>query len=280
MGKNHNKKRNSGLLYEFLVRSISESIVAGDDKRAKKTLKLLKRHFKPGTELFREFRLFRALIGTTVDSDSIAGSIVAEARRGARTYDAEQLDREKSLLIRGINYSLHDDSFFDKRVDEYKMYATIQTLLNDWRSTEPDIQRCAKFEDEIVKWLRTPKAMNVLEEQCDDRVDDFVVGLMSKKVDKKYGFLNPEQIVLLKQYVGSEKSGDTTVLREMIDGLRQETLQLVEQYTAGSDEPFVTQRLAEVRTILERDVNDVDDMVLSQYLRIAQLKRELESDEA
>ena len=280
MSKNHNKKRNVGLLYEFLVMSISESIVTGDDKRAKKALKLLKRHFKPGTELFREFRLFRALVGTTVQKDSVAGAIIAEARRAARAYDSVKLDREKSLLIRGINHTLRDPGFYNKRVDEYRMYATIQTLLNDWRDSEPDIQRCAKFEDDVTNWLMVPKTTNVLEEQSDDRVDDFVVELMSRKVNKKYGFMNSEQITLLKSYVGSAKSGDQTKLRESIDDLRQETLQLVESYAAdGENEPYVVQRLSEIKVILETDVGEIDDAILSQYLRIAQLRQELESDE-
>src|SRR5947207_849958 len=105
MGRSHNKKRNTGLLYEFLVRHISEGLVSGDERQVHLATKLLKKHFKKGTELHREFKLFHALVNTTVASSDVAKKIVVEAREAAKRYDVAQLDREKSLLIKGINYT-------------------------------------------------------------------------------------------------------------------------------------------------------------------------------
>lgn len=277
----HNKKRNTGLLYEFLVRHISECLVEGDEKQARAALKLLRKHIlKKGTELHREFRLFNALANTTVDDQSLAQKIVAEARSAAKSYNEEQLDREKSLLIRGINHSFKDPSFYNKRFDEYKVYATIQTLLNEWRKGSPDdVVQLAKYEHEICEWLRAPKTHNLLEEK-NDNVDDLVVNLMVKKVNKKYNrVLNPEQIGLIKQYVYSMKSGDTASLKENLETIRTQTLNAVNEYMQEeSQAPFVIQKLTEVRNILEGEIDTIDDSVLTRYLRVAQLKHEIMGD--
>ena len=123
----HNKKRNAGLLYEFLVLNISKALVDGDQKKSGVALKVIKRHFKPGTELYKEFRLIRSLVQTTVSSEQVAASIIQEAKAAARSYDIRTLDREKSLLISTINRAIGDENFFDAQVNEYKIYATIQT---------------------------------------------------------------------------------------------------------------------------------------------------------
>ena len=130
MSKSHNKKRNTALLYEFLVRTIASALVEGDKKTSSTALKILRRYFKPGTQLYKEFRLFNALVKTTVSSSAVTSSIIAEAKAAAQTADIVALDREKSLLIRSINHALNIDNFYDHPVSEYRTYATIQTLLN------------------------------------------------------------------------------------------------------------------------------------------------------
>jgi len=130
----HNKKRNTGLVYEFLARCIAQSIVENEEDRREKALKIVNEHFRKGTELYREFRLFNALIATTVSNESVANSILQEAKNAARNYDSSKLDHEKSLLIRSINYKLNKNGdFYSQNVPEYTQYATVQQLLNEWR---------------------------------------------------------------------------------------------------------------------------------------------------
>lgn len=278
----HNKKRNVGLLYEFLTRSAAEGVVDGDEKRVRQAVKLIKKHFKEGTELHREFRLFRALIGATVDTRHTAQRIIETSRRAAQSYDQQRLDREKSLLIRGINHTFKDDSFYDKRVDEYKLYATVQTLLNEWRQDVPtDIASVARYEEDLVEHLVTPKKQNVLDEGKRDQVDDLVVKLMMKKVDGKYqGLLSNEQLALLNSYVYSMRSGDMTQVTEAIEKLRRDVLTAIDAYAAeASDDPNVpVEKLSEVRQLVKEPPQQINDDTLAHYLRIAKLKAEILGD--
>ncbi len=89
----HNKKRNTGLLYEFLIKTISQALVDDDKKRSSKALKIVKTHFKPGTELYKEFRLVNSIMKTTVSSEAVASSILNEAKSAARSHDLNALDK-------------------------------------------------------------------------------------------------------------------------------------------------------------------------------------------
>src|SRR6056297_1342856 len=95
--KSHNKKRNTGLLYEFLVRRISEALLEGDQKKSNIALKVIKKHFsKENSQLYKEFRLINSLMKTTVGSEHTAASIIKEAKRAAKSHNNKSLDREKS----------------------------------------------------------------------------------------------------------------------------------------------------------------------------------------
>ena len=101
------------LLYEFLVQTISKSLIDDDKKKSSAALKILRKHYKPGTQLYKEFRLINALAKTTVSSEHVAASILKEAKAAATSMDHDSLDREKSLLIRNINHNINDDNFYN-----------------------------------------------------------------------------------------------------------------------------------------------------------------------
>jgi hypothetical protein len=76
----HNKKRNVGLIHEQIVRYASERVVDGDEAKTKKAISILSNHFRAGTELYKEFRLFNSLVHTNVSSKAIARRIIIESK--------------------------------------------------------------------------------------------------------------------------------------------------------------------------------------------------------
>ncbi len=280
MAKGHNKKRNVGLVYEFLVQHMAEHLVEGDEKTANSAAKLLRRYIlKKNTELYKEFRLFHALANTTVESEIVAGSLIREARDACKKYNAAKLDKEKSLLIRGINHTFNDPKFYDKRLEEYKIYATIQVLLNEWRKPTPtDFARLAKFEQDVINWLVTEKKKNVLEE-TPEGVDDLLISMMTKKVNAKYsGVLNKDQISLVKHFSTAERTGNYGPLKECLAKLKSETLNAIDKMKEGEAEIFGS-NLKNVRNLVENineDLNNDDEFV--HVLRVAKLKEEILSE--
>ena len=131
--KNHNKKRNVGIIYEQLCRKVSECLVEGDKEQAEVALDILKNHFKKGTELYKEFRLFNSLVKTTVSSDAIATRIIERAQDAASDHDSSKLTREKSQLIKEINHKLDGSTFYHTRVPESPHSSTNEDHLDHWQ---------------------------------------------------------------------------------------------------------------------------------------------------
>ena len=281
--KIHNKKRNSLLIYEFLVRTISRSLVEDDKERSKVALKILKRHFKPGSELYKEFRLMNSLAKTTVSSEHVAASILKEAKDAACTLDFGRLDREKSLLVRSINHGLNDDDFYDQHVNEYRTYATIQTVINEWTSKDKDLSRLAQYEDTLLRHLVTAR------EETSPTMSNESAGtvrllmkVMSKKLNEKYGeALNDQQKSLIKAYAYSTASSNDSSIRLKLQEIKDELLTMIDGYISSQGEAkYINQKLVETKTaILQESIDSVDDETVTRFMLYSRLNDELKTKE-
>jgi len=279
----HNKRRNTGLLYEFLVYSISRALVENNTKRSNVALKVIRRHFKPGCELYREFRLINSLLRTTVSSEAIAASIIQEAKLAARSHDVAKLDREKSVLINTINRAINDSDFYDHQVNEYKMYATVQTLLNDWRVADSDLGRVAQYEDQLLKWLVTEKATPVDTVVSDDSPGHsrLLMKMMMKRLNEKYAHaLSDTQKQLLRAYAFSTANDDPASIKLKLQEVRQGLVMEIELYQRNNpDDVHINKKLEEVYNHLAGETFDVvDDDAVTRFMLYTKLSTELTSE--
>ncbi len=58
---NHNRKRNTGLVYEFLTRHLSSQILNKDNDGFKKTYSIVEKYFKTNSPLLKELEIFETL---------------------------------------------------------------------------------------------------------------------------------------------------------------------------------------------------------------------------
>lgn len=285
MSKTHNKKRNTALLYEFLIRTISSALVENDKRKSSVALKILRRYFKPGTQLYKEFRIFNALIKTTVSSDSVATSILKEARTAIEVLDYEALDKEKSLLIRNINHVIKDENFYDQPVAEYRLYASIQTLFNEWRKPvgSADIVSLANYENQLREWLITEK-----KKEDHTLIDEtpgttrLLMKVMMKKLNEKYASsLNDDQREIIKAYAFSTANEDQTTIKKKLEEVRHGLLEAIDSYmTQKQDNTFVINKLQNTKSkILSESFDAVDDDTVSKFMLYSNLRHELTSTE-
>lgn len=277
MSKSHNKKRNVGLVYEFLVRYVSRSLVEGRSDDAQKAVSILNRRFKPGTQLYNEFRLFNSLLVTHVSSGNVVNSILSEAKHATRRLNIKQLDNEKSKLIREINHTLQDPNFFNQSLTDYKMYATIQSLLKDWRSSTPDIAKVAVLEDNLTEWILTKKqGIKDLESQKSKDVNDTIISVMSEKISKKYhGVLNDSQQDLIKEYVISI-DGNNDKLSSVMSDIRTATQSSIKNYMSSNSDSFINEKFDNVLKIISSsDINMINDVNISHHLSFLKLVEEI-----
>ena len=264
---NHNKKRNVGLIYEFLIRHMTKNIVEGNNKLASQSLDVLKKHFNKDSELYKEFRLLNSLFATTVSSKAVGANIVSEARKLAVSHNAKKLNKEKSLLIKDINHNINEQKFYKQNVNNYKMYATIHSAIQCWRNPNVDgLQKLAKYEDQIVSWLVTPKDVQPITEEYSD-ANNFVVQLMSKKIKEKYiNAFSQKQNVLINEYI---IAGNNSVKKEQLKNkfmsIKKNTTQLIDKYVS---EQKHDEYLIEKLNIVTDKINNISVNVNSTNLNL------------
>jgi hypothetical protein len=279
----HNKKRNTGLLYEFLIHTISQALVDDDKRKSSRALKIIKTHFKPATELYKEFRLINSIMKTTVSVESVASSILGEAKVAARSHDVDSLNREKSLLIRSINHQLNDDHFYDQQIPEYRTFATVQNLLNSWRLKSADLSKMAEYEDQVVHWLVTPKVESNEQITTEGTTGSnrLLMKIMMKKLGEKYdNTLTTEQKFLIKAYAFSAASDDEKTIIMKLNEIKGKLLNSIESYVNNKkEEKYLSDKLNEVKSGLLNEVKKVDDSVVAEYMLYIKLIDELSGGE-
>jgi len=252
----HNKKRNVALIYEQLIRYISRSLVEGDSERAKVAMGIVKEHFAKGTHLYKEFRLFNALLRTTVDNERLAERIVSEARAAAKTHDPSALDREKSKLISSINKRLNESNFFDTKIPEYRELATVQTLLNEWRKgSESHIPTVVSYEERARKILMTEK--NIPELLKTENVSGVTVKIMREKVAQKFGNeMNESQIGLIMSFAKKDENETRRIMAET----KRESIKILERFSKVNTNQVLAEK---IRPVIE-SVRSLDERIVSE----------------
>jgi hypothetical protein len=224
-----------------------------------------------------------ALAKSTVSSQHVAASILKDARNAAIKLDEQKLDREKSLLIRNINHSLNDENFYDQHVNEYRTFATIQMLLNEWRSSDKDIMQTGQFEDHVMTHLVTPKDPPQDSTITEDTAGSarLLMKIMSKKLNEKYnGILNDQQKSLIKAYAYATASDDQTSLKKKLQTIKEELIHLIESDESIDDNQYVKNKLVETKNaLLSENFEEVNDETVTRFMLYSRLKDELESKE-
>ena len=283
MSKSHNKKRNVGILYEQLLRKVSSAMVDKDQHTAEKTVTILKKHFKPGTQLYGEFRVFNALVKTKVSSESLACRILDEAKKAARDHDPIKLRAEKSALIKEINYKLADPKFYNQRVKDYRSYATIQQLMNCWRRPEEDIDitRVSQYENSTVEWLMADHKSQTLKDHRNPDVNSLTVKIMTEKFNKKYGaVLNEDQGEIIRRYTLTDTAKGKGEFTSYLNTVKSNTLASLQKYSRLCENRVLNKKMSIVVENIESfNPATVDDDSLAKFLLLSKLGQEIKGEE-
>jgi len=275
---NHNKKRNVGIVYELLLRSVSSYLIEGDKQKAQIALDIIAQRFSKDTELFKEFRLFNALSKTRVSDSAVSAVILTETKSAAKRIDHAKLDREKSLLIRDINHRLNDDLFFHRRISNYRDLATIQIALNEWSlGDRSDLSKTLLVETKLVEMLKSEKIEPITLENPETPIDTLVVKILNEKFNKKYmGRLTEDQRSLIRDYVMLDTAaGPTQNMIDRAQKIKSNSLICLEVLEKSEKNQIIQENLKDVRRKVEfLDIKILNDDNLGKLMTLAQLIEE------
>ena len=97
----HSKFKNTGILFELLVRQITLEVLNGD--ATEKAKHIVREFFSPKTELNKEHRLYELLLKEKYKSESRAEKFIDTINEAHTRINQSKLQREKYNLIKKIN---------------------------------------------------------------------------------------------------------------------------------------------------------------------------------
>ena len=277
----HNKKRNVGIIYELFSRHISELVLTGDKKKIKLATRILEKRFKKGTELYKEFRLFNALVNSEISTKNKAAIIIENAKKDILSINNKKLNYEKSMLIKEINYSLKDKNFYYRTVPNYRAYANIQNLFNEWREKNNNLKSVLLKEEKAIDWLLEKKFYKNEQKNKDDigkNSNSLVFNIMTKKINEKYDYMSQDQKQIIRNYA-LYSTDNKEYFEKFLANKKEIALKEISDFEASCDNKIILEKISGVKEkikLLSSSPNNDKDIV--KYLTISGLINELKEE--
>ena len=152
----HSKVRNTGLLFEFLLRQITADVLNkdGDSKSAN----IIKKQFNERTELGKELALYNILINKKFNNDKKADYFINEVISERKKLNSSVLKREKYNLIKEIKNYYDLQNFLSSKVRNYSVYASIYKLF-EYNNISPIEKTESHFN--LVEHVTTSNKTNI-----------------------------------------------------------------------------------------------------------------------
>lgn len=276
MAKSHNKKRNIGIIYEQIINFICGQLMEENKETAEKAVKIIKNHFNKDSQLLKEYRLFKALSTTHNTTSPLASSIINEAKKACNhMFDSSQLEREKSNLIKDLNYAFGKGLIFETKVKNYRIYATIQTLLNEWRNELNNFDKATEYEVILHESL-TKKVLNEKPVNKPVKVDSLTYKIMKEMFSKKYeSSLNETQKELISLFIKDKEEN----LTNKYFALKKSVDTILENYISNCNNAILIEKYNRIsQQINNLDHLDTTKENLEKFLTLGKLKEEVLGD--
>ena len=130
----HSKFKNTGILFELLVKQIASDTLANKDSLA---LEIIKKHFKKGTELNKELKLYQSLTKENFDNQYQAQEFIDIVLSERVKLNEGILRRQKYNLIKSVKEAFVMDDFFKYRVTNYREMASVYKLFENTSNQSP-----------------------------------------------------------------------------------------------------------------------------------------------
>ena len=273
----HSKFKNTGVLFELLVRQVASDTLNNIDSKA---IPIIKKYFGKSTELSREFDLYQTLVKEKFSKEDKAVQLIEAVLQAKSKLNQSTLNRQKYNLIKEIKSTYVLEDFFKSKVNDYKTLASIYKLFEYTVSDNPTeiVENKFTIVEHIIR--KDVKKANSLNEMAAFTKQDKEVRLLSYKilVDKfntKYSNLNEGQKSLLRQYINSVN--DSTELKTFLVNEVSKIQKDLKTLNSKVTDKVTKIKLTEVANLVGtyKDVKTVKDNHILNLLRYHELIKEL-----
>ena len=163
MAIKHSKYRNTGILFELLVRQTTSDLLNNQDSKA---VKILKKHFT-NTELGKEYSLYSAFVTSPKLSEAKAEILISTILEQYKKLSPDTLSKAKYNLIKEIKKTYNLEDFFKAKIENYKPYASVYTIFESQSSPNSDTKQIVlnkinlleHITQESIKDMQAPQSM-------------------------------------------------------------------------------------------------------------------------
>jgi hypothetical protein len=272
----HSKFKNTGILFELLVRQIASDTVSNKDSAA---IGLVKKYFSK-SELAKEYKLYQALITPKNLSEAKAETFINSTLEASLRLNKTALRKEKYNIIKEIREHYDLEEFFKAKISHYKQYAAAFNLIeahNSLEFTEPQ-----QIIDNKVTLLEHITRKEINKEGVKDRVMEEYAGMdkgsrilayrmLLEKFNSKYATLSERQKLTLKEFINNITN--TTKLRDFVNSNFKTIIDEINQLIPTVADKTTQIKLTEVVTFLQpldktQSVKDENIISLLQYYQL------------
>lgn len=216
----HSKFKNTGILFEVLVRKITSDTLSGKDS---KVLPILKKYFV-NTELGKEYKLYETVFKSESLSETKASTVIDTVIESSKSLNRGLLRKEKYNLIKELKEVHNVDDLFRIKLNNYKSQASLYTLFELYNT--PKTTNHTQIIDNKITLLehltKSPVSAESVKEDIlrefqsyDKDLRTLTYRILLEKFNDKYDGLNSKQKSILKEYINSIDS--STKLKEFFN---------------------------------------------------------------
>ena len=281
----HSKFKNTGVLFELLVRQITLEVLNGDKKETAKTI--VREFFAPNTELNKELRLYDILLKEKYSSETKADRLVETVCDAHAKLNQSALSKEKFNLIKEVSAKFDIEQFLSSPITNYKVLASIYKVFESKRESNYDIKDIFNSKITLIENI-TSKPSQKLQPTEDKKLietykqQDKDLRLLTYKIlvetfNKKYTNLDDSQKNLLKEYINNITN--TTKFKDYVSIELPKIVSELKSIKAKVQDKVTTIKLSETISVLEKMKmgKTVSDSQVSSIMLSYELIKELKS---
>lgn len=282
----HSKYKNTGLLFELLVRQTTSDVL--NEKSDSVAIRLVKKYFGKNKPLSKELKLYKTLMESKFSNENRAKELITETIDARSRLSSVSLRKEKYNLIKDIKENFDLEEFFKNKLTNYKELASIYKLFESETSDgellpdEKVMCRHTLIEKIINKPTKTapekPISDSVFEEyrkQSDD-LKKLAYKMMIEKFNQKYESLDTRQKNLLREFIYN--STDVASFRSFVnDQINEVKTELSKNATKIKDKGTQIKVVGVLEHLdkLKQTKGTIKDEHLVQLMRYFQLTKEV-----
>ena len=244
----HSKYKNTGLIFELLVRQIAADTISRKDSPA---VQILKKYYGESSLIGKEYKLYEFIQKHSKLNSTKAETVLQTILETSKKLDQNKLKILKYDLVKEIKDQYNLEEFFAIKVNNYKTYASLYCLFEiaitrDMVDPESIVENKTTILEHLTGTAVKQAEVrdNLIEEysKYDKDLRLLTYKILLEKFNKQYTNLLPEQKNILREFIQSVSSSKKL-------------------------QNFVNEELAKIQSELETSQTKIKDQIIKIKLQ-------------